>query len=81
MLQALAEVTGRRFRRLFIVGGGSRNEVLNRMIAQDTGLEVIRGPVESAITGNLAVQAAAFEGTVSRNSVAAWASRWAQAAE
>lgn len=79
VLQALAAVTGRSFRRLFVVGGGSRNQVLNRMIAQDTGLEVIRGPVESAITGNLAVQAAALEGAVTRASVAAWAERWAAA--
>lgn len=79
VLQALAEVTGRRFRRLFVVGGGSRNQVLNQMIAQDTGLEVIRGAVESAITGNLAVQAAALEGTVTRTTVAAWAERWAAA--
>ena len=81
VLKALAEVTGRRFRRLFVAGGGSRNQVLNKMIARDTGLEVVRGPVESAITGNLAVQAAALEGAVTRPAVAAWAERWAAAGE
>jgi sugar (pentulose or hexulose) kinase len=43
-LQALREVTGRRFRRLsYVVGGGGQNAYLDRLIAERTGLEVSAG--------------------------------------
>jgi rhamnulokinase len=47
--------------RLFIVGGGSQNLYLNRLTAEATGLEVIRGPQESSTIGNFAVQLARLE--------------------
>jgi rhamnulokinase len=61
VLRAQQEVTGRRFRRLYVVGGGSQNEYLNRLIAEHTGLEVEHGAVESSTIGNLAIQFAALE--------------------
>jgi rhamnulokinase len=78
ILNSLQEVTGRRFRRLYVVGGGSQNEYLNRLIAQQTGLEVNRGPVESSTVGNLAIQFAALEKgntEVTPADVARWAAR------
>ncbi|HKS95826.1 MAG TPA: FGGY-family carbohydrate kinase [Terriglobia bacterium] len=76
-------MTGRRFERLFVVGGGSQNEYLNRLIAGSAGLQVIRGPVESSTLGNLAVQFAALKGSgpaATPDDVARWAARLAAAA-
>ncbi|MBW4028825.1 MAG: carbohydrate kinase [Acidobacteria bacterium] len=53
---------GKKFERLFFVGGGSQNEFLNRLTAQATGLQVERGSVESSTVGNFAVQLAVLEG-------------------
>jgi len=76
VLKALSEVTGRKFARLYVVGGGSQNEYLNHLIEDSTGLKVIRGPVESSTLGNLAVQFAALESggaAVTPGDVARWA--------
>ncbi len=78
VLRALQAVTGRRFRCLYIVGGGSQNEHLNRLIAERTGLEVKRGAAESSTVGNLAIQFAALEGGqrgVTSAEVARWSGR------
>ena len=55
----LARITGKKFKRIYIVGGGSRNSLLNRLTANATGLEVRCGAVESSTVGNFAVQPAA----------------------
>jgi rhamnulokinase len=53
--------TGKDLRRLFIVGGGSQNKLLNRLTAEATGLEVCCGSTESSTIGNFAIQMAALE--------------------
>jgi len=62
VLDGIARLTGKRLRRLFIVGGGSRNRLLNRLTAERTGLEVIAGATEGTTIGNFAVQMAALAG-------------------
>ena len=70
----LARITGKKFRRIYIVGGGSRNSLLNRLTASATGLEVRCGAVESSTVGNFAVQLAAQENAgVDAVAVADWA--------
>ena len=61
VLRDIAVITGKPLRRLYIVGGGSKNLLLNRLTAERTGLEVITGSPESATLGNFAIQLAAPE--------------------
>ena len=56
MLEWLEEVTGRRFEQIRIVGGGSRNRLLNQFTADATGRTVLAGPVEATALGNIAMQ-------------------------
>jgi rhamnulokinase len=60
VLAAIGKITGKKLRRLFIVGGGSKNKLLNRLTAQRTGLQVIPGATESSTIGNFAIQIAAL---------------------
>lgn len=61
-LDQLEQLSGKSIRRLHIVGGGSRNELLNQLTADVSGREVVAGPVEATAIGNLLVQAAAQGG-------------------
>jgi len=62
VLASVARITGKKLRRLFVVGGGSKNNYLNRLTASCTGLEVIPGSSESTTIGNFAIQIAALDG-------------------
>jgi rhamnulokinase len=64
VLGSVASITGKKLRRVFIVGGGSKNEFLNRLTAKYTGLEVIAGSSEATTIGNFAIQIAALRGEV-----------------
>ena len=55
----LSELSGRRIGGVHIVGGGSRNRVLDQLTADLTRLPVRTGPVEATALGNLLVQAIA----------------------
>ncbi|NQV92737.1 MAG: rhamnulokinase [Candidatus Aquiluna sp.] len=55
-LKILEELVGRTFTTLHVVGGGSQNEVLNRLTAHYCQVEVVAGPVEATSIGNLLVQ-------------------------
>ncbi len=57
VLQSLERLTGRTIRVIHIVGGGSRNTLLNRLTAEITGRRVIAGPAEATAAGNVLVQA------------------------
>lgn len=56
-LELLEKVLGRSFDTLHIVGGGSRNGLLNRMAAHATERRVVVGPEEATAMGNLLTQA------------------------
>ncbi len=58
-LRQLERLVGGSFRRLHIVGGGSQNDLLNRLTADACGVDVIAGPVEATAAGNVLVQAMA----------------------
>jgi rhamnulokinase len=55
----LEEVTGTPVRVVHVVGGGSRNRLLNQFTADATGRPVLAGPVEATALGNVLVQARA----------------------
>lgn len=42
--------------RLHVVGGGSRNALLNQLTADALGIEVVAGPMEATALGNVAIQ-------------------------
>jgi rhamnulokinase len=56
VLESLEEITGRRIREIRIIGGGSRNRLLNQFTADATARTVIAGPVEATALGNIAMQ-------------------------
>ena len=81
VLSAIAKITEKKLKRLFIVGGGNQNTLLNRLTAERAGIEVILGSTESTTIGNFAIQLAALQGDstpsigVLADSVARWADR------
>lgn len=48
--------TGKKYTTLNIIGGGSRDTLLNELTAKATGKTVIAGPVEATAIGNLIMQ-------------------------
>jgi len=58
-LGRLEAVTGKRFQRLHVVGGGTQADLLNRLTAAAVGIPVHAGPVEATALGNIGVQARA----------------------
>jgi rhamnulokinase len=57
VLELLEKLTARRIDVIHIVGGGSRNKLLNQLAADFTGRRVIAGPAEATAAGNALVQA------------------------
>ncbi|MBX2818958.1 MAG: rhamnulokinase [Rhodothermaceae bacterium] len=56
-LDELQKITGESIDRLYMVGGGTQNQLLCELTAQATGLPVTAGPVEATALGNLLIQA------------------------
>ena len=56
MIAHLAQLTGKTYTSINIVGGGSKDGYLNTLTAQATGLEVFAGPTEGTAIGNLVIQ-------------------------
>ncbi|WP_394243869.1 rhamnulokinase [Vibrio astriarenae] len=55
-INEMVEVTGKKISKINIIGGGSKNELLNELIAEETGKEIVVGPVEATGMGNIMVQ-------------------------
>jgi rhamnulokinase len=56
VIGSLERLIGRRIELIRIIGGGSKNRVLNQFTADATGKQVLAGPSEAAALGNVAVQ-------------------------
>ena len=55
-LVALEEMTGEKYENLNIIGGGSKNELLNELTKKYTQKRIITGPTECTAIGNLLMQ-------------------------
>lgn len=55
-LRNLEQVCGRRIEKIRVVGGGSKNRLLNQFTANATGRTVLAGPAEATAVGNIAIQ-------------------------
>ena len=63
-IEELERNTGKHYDRLYIVGGGAKNQFLNRLTAEATGKEVVALPIEATALGNLNIQMNLQEGTI-----------------
>lgn len=60
-LMQLAELTGKRFERLHVLGGGAKDGLLCQMTANSLHIPVIAGPVEATALGNIIIQLTALK--------------------
>jgi len=65
VLESMEELTGTAITEIRIVGGGSRNRLLNQFTADATGRAVVAGPVEASALGNIAMQMVATKAVAS----------------
>lgn len=57
----IEEIKGKKYSKINIIGGGSKNEMLNQLIADTTGKLVVAGPSEATAIGNIAAQLIALK--------------------
>ncbi len=57
--EKLELLSGQTLDSMYIVGGGSQNELLNQLTADCIGRPVIAGPIEATAAGNILIQAVA----------------------
>jgi len=71
VLHNLEQVGGQQIRQIRVIGGGSKNRLLNQFTADATGRKVLAGPAEATALGNVAVQILATGGASSLHEVRA----------
>jgi rhamnulokinase len=71
VLRNLEHVSGKRIGQIRIIGGGSKNQLLNQLTADATGRKVLAGPAEATALGNVAIQILATGGAASLQEVRA----------
>ena len=55
-LRQLESITGKEYKYIYMIGGGSRNRMMNQFTADATGRTVIAGPVEATALGSAIMQ-------------------------
>lgn len=55
-IDELEKITKKKYKKIYIIGGGARNVFLNHMVKEYTGLKVIPMPIEATALGNILVQ-------------------------
>jgi rhamnulokinase len=56
VLKNLERLCGRPIHQIRVIGGGSKNNLLNQLTADATGRKVLAGPAEATALGNIAIQ-------------------------
>lgn len=56
VIKDIKNITKRSFKRIHVIGGGAKSELLCQMIADYTELEIIAGPFEATAYGNILIQ-------------------------
>jgi len=56
VLRSLEQLCGKRIDQVRVIGGGSKNRLLNQFTADATGKRVLAGPAEATALGNIAMQ-------------------------
>jgi len=56
VLRSLEQVSGKSIKQIRVIGGGSKNRLLNQLTADATGRRVLAGPAEATALGNVAIQ-------------------------
>jgi rhamnulokinase len=56
ILGSLEQLCGKPINEIRVIGGGSKNRLLNQFTADATGRRVLAGPVEATALGNIAIQ-------------------------
>lgn len=54
--ERLQDVLGKKLSKIYVIGGGSRNELLNQFTAQAIGVPVVAGLAEATSVGNIMMQ-------------------------
>src|SRR5215471_4476867 len=65
VLGNLEQVSGQCIHQIRVIGGGSKNRLLNQLTADATGRKVLAGPAEATALGNAAIQILATGGASS----------------
>ena len=55
-IEELEKITKRRFKNIYVLGGGAKNKFLNKLIEEYTHKKVIAKPIESTALGNIKIQ-------------------------
>jgi rhamnulokinase len=71
VVRNLEQVSGKSIAQIRIIGGGSKNRLLNQLTADATGRRVLAGPAEATALGNVAIQILATGGATSLQEVRA----------
>ncbi len=59
VIEQIGKMTEKEIERIYFVGGGSQNNLLNQFTVDVCGLPVVVGPVEATAPGNILVQTVA----------------------
>ena len=60
----LQENVGKTFEKLYIVGGGAKNKVLNNLTEKYSGKKVVALPIEATALGNIKIQIEKYKGKI-----------------
>jgi rhamnulokinase len=56
VVRNLEQLTGTHIARIRVIGGGSKNKLMNQFTADATGRQVLAGPAEATALGNIGIQ-------------------------